>query len=236
MPITDLEGAMHAALARAGVIGPAPADTPAREPLPAQDPRDPAQRAEQAQEPAQAQEQEKAGEPGNYREQIPGWTPEVEARARQELAGLGLSDEHAGAVLDMYARQVAGAVAARRVETESALKKEWGREYDGNMSVARMTAFGLGEEFCRMLDETGAGDDPRLIRALYKLGLERRARAEAGERASAATGKATTREQALAHIDKVRRNPKHPYNRPEDPRHAQAVEELAALYRVAYEE
>jgi hypothetical protein len=52
------------------------------------------------------------------------------------------------------------------------LKQEWGDKYQANIELARSVVAKFGDEqFTRYIEESGLGNDPRLIKMLAKAGM-----------------------------------------------------------------
>jgi hypothetical protein len=64
-------------------------------------------------------------------------------------------------------------VKAAREKTVADMRKEYGGDYEGHMKAAgnALRRFG-GEELADYLDETGLGNDPRLMKAFVKIGMQ----------------------------------------------------------------
>jgi hypothetical protein len=100
------------------------------------------------------------------------------AQAREHFHKLGLSDTQAKGILEYYLgitnEQVKGsrtASAAALAETETALKKEWGRNYDMNVQLARAAIAKFGDgEFNSFLEESKLSNNPKFIKALARIG------------------------------------------------------------------
>ena len=62
-------------------------------------------------------------------------------------------------------------LAKQRETSEAQLRSEWGRNFDGNIRLAQkaMSQF-AGEDFRSYLEETGAGNDPRMVKAFAEIG------------------------------------------------------------------
>jgi hypothetical protein len=102
------------------------------------------------------------------------------AEVKKTFHGLGLSDAQARGVLEMYYRRVDGELKAKSESTKamqeasvSELKREYGEKWDAKLQTAQgvLKKFGdEGGEFTKFLDESGLGNDVRLIRLLTKVG------------------------------------------------------------------
>jgi hypothetical protein len=91
---------------------------------------------------------------------------------------LGLRNDQAEALLKHYGqtaldgqKQMTGQRDAARQAGTDALKKEWGDQFTANVDIARgaMMHFG-GEEIATLMEETGLGNDPRMVKFLAKVG------------------------------------------------------------------
>ena len=61
-------------------------------------------------------------------------------------------------------------IKAKRDEAVSALKKEWGAEYETKLDAAKVTAKRIGgDDFVKFLSDTGAGDHPTFIKIFQKI-------------------------------------------------------------------
>lgn len=99
------------------------------------------------------------------------------AKKLAELAhAKGISKEAFQELAKAYnANQIAEFEAQQKVVQENIksatieMKKEWGRDFEKNLAKAEaaiITVF--GEDFNKMLQETGLGNDPRVIRGMFK--------------------------------------------------------------------
>ena len=104
----------------------------------------------------------------------------------------GLSDKQAKALIEADLTFVKSSYEADKQSTESAklsaessLKQEWGDKFQANIELARSVVAKFGDEqFTRYIEESGLGNDPRLIKMLAKAGQ--------GLMEDRATGKGTT--------------------------------------------
>ena len=61
-------------------------------------------------------------------------------------------------------------IKAKREEAVTALKKEWGAEYETKLDAAKITAKRIGgDDFVKFLSDTGAGDHPTFIKIFHKI-------------------------------------------------------------------
>lgn len=121
----------------------------------------------------------------------------------------GLTDKQAKALIEADLTFVKSSYEADKQSTESAkltaesaLKQEWGDKYTANIELARSVVAKFGDEqFVRYVEESGLGNDPRLIKLLAKAGQ--------GLMEDRATGKGTTEiapnaAQAMAEINQLK--------------------------------
>lgn len=90
---------------------------------------------------------------------------------------LGLTTDQAKGAIALADAQMAEQAEAletaakeRDDAAEAALRKDWGEAYDERVKVATALAAERGEEFATMLDETGLGSNPEVIKLLYEFG------------------------------------------------------------------
>ena len=91
---------------------------------------------------------------------------------------LGLTQSQATGLFDWYAAGLSTSHQAHAQQTEKEydtcvenLKASWGAEYDKNIAITTkaVNEFG-GDELKQYLDESGAGNSPKLIQAFYNIG------------------------------------------------------------------
>jgi hypothetical protein len=105
------------------------------------------------------------------------YSDDLEAKFREFAFEKGLTQTQAQDLRDfhlanMVSEFTAGQTeqAGRIEEVMADLQREWGRATDQKIGAASHAAKTLGgEEFAAMLDETGLGNDPRLIRGFAKI-------------------------------------------------------------------
>lgn len=99
---------------------------------------------------------------------------------------MGLSDAQFNGAMEAYWEDMSGFVEglreARQQEFDdgmAALQKDWGGAHDTNMKVAKaaIAKFG-GAEFVDLLDVTGLGNHPALLKAFYQAGQQTLSRDE----------------------------------------------------------
>lgn len=165
------------------------------------------------------------------------WDEGFEKAALPIAHGLGLSPQQLQGLVDFYAGHQAEAFAAagraRQLEetrATEALQAEWGTDYTVKLSqAARAARYFGGEDLVNLLNETGLGNNPRLIRAFERAG------ALLGEDTlRGATGSST---QAMAPTDAMRKArelmQKPGYLKREHPDHFDLVAEVNAMFERA---
>jgi hypothetical protein len=110
-----------------------------------------------------------ASDGGELDEELAGWFREAAHEA-------GLSQDQAQKLLQKWDESnspeaYAEKLAKGKEQVEKQLREEWGKEFDANFNYAvkAMDQF-AGEDFRSYLDETGMGNDPRMIRAMSQIG------------------------------------------------------------------
>jgi hypothetical protein len=150
---------------------------------------------------------------------------------------LGLSDDQAQSILNLYADRVrANADQNRRPtygEAVATLQAEWGDAMPRKIAAANRAVDALGGERLRAhLRRTGLTNDDHLVRLFADLG-ERMTR-EQIQRARVSRGAAVDRETVLIEYDRRMRDPEDPYWKAGHPDHKRAVAEMARLSTQVY--
>jgi hypothetical protein len=108
-----------------------------------------------------------------------------------------------------HAAEAAVSEGTDEAETLATLHAEWGGAFEKKLEAARLVTKRIGPAFERQLDETGLGNDPRLIKRLAEVGAPL---LEAHDR-----------------YMRTKFNPDYPVNRLDHRDHAQAVAEMERL-------
>lgn len=124
----------------------------------------------------------------------------------------GLNPRQAQALLDGYTKFSEARLGKQATEMQAGLdtlKKEWGGAWDNNLSSATRAVKELGgEELSKVLDETGLGNHPVLVKFFAKLGKEI-------TEEPVIVGDATEQQSSLdaiqTKINAIMADPKHPY-------------------------
>lgn len=109
-----------------------------------------------------------------------GLPPEALAEAAAAFHSAGLNKKQAAAVMAVYAGRLEAARAAEaeavqmaRATAERDLKAEWGAAYADRLHAAKRAALDAGgDDFLRVLDESGLGNNPVVLKALANVGLK----------------------------------------------------------------
>lgn len=165
------------------------------------------------------------------------WDEGFEKAALPIAHGLGLSPKQLQGLVDFYAGHQAEAFAAagraRQLEetrATEALRAEWGPDYTVKLSqAARAARYFGGDELVNLLNESGLGNNPQLIRAFEKAG------ALLGE--DSLKGAAESSGRSLAPADAMRKArelmQKPGYLKREHPDHFDLVAEVNAMFERA---
>lgn len=162
---------------------------------------------------------------------------EVISGYAEEAHRLGLNTKQASELLGWYEQTtVQGSdkmnqvIESGKLEAQNKLKSEWGEAYDQKIELARAASRAGGEDFVAALDESGAGNDPRVIKFLAeKVGAMMGEDRMVGV---ARTNMKLTPEQAGQKMAELRRDPDFmkQYTRGYEPGHKEAVEQMRKLY------
>lgn len=144
----------------------------------------------------------------------------------------GLSTSQAQVLVDWYAADQRGVLKAggeALAVAETALKDEWKAAYPKNLGLAKAAAREIGgKELIDLLDQTGLGNHPVILKAFAKLG---RSYAEDGLISGEFEGVPTNAE-VQKQISVILNDRKHPYFTANMPGHTEAVEEMARLHQL----
>ena len=165
------------------------------------------------------------------------WDEGFEKAALPIAQGLGLTPQQLQGLVDFYAGHQAEAFAAagrvRQLEetrATEALRAEWGPDYTVKLSqAARAARYFGGEELVNLLNETGLGNNPQLIRAFERAG------ALLGEDtlrgATGASAQATAPTDAMRKARELMQKPG--YLKRDHPDHFDLVAEVNAMFERA---
>lgn len=158
----------------------------------------------------------------------------VEQKMLEQAHRLGLNNAQASELVNWATEDHIASINALREGAEKALKQEWGTAYDKNVAVAQR---GLREfaddELIDLINSTGLGNHPALIRMAHKIGAALSEDSAIGE---GATGNVMTPADAKAKIGQIMADPKHLYHAQHagQPGHKEAVEEMQRLFQMAH--
>ena len=120
---------------------------------------------------------------------------------------------------------------AQELET---LKSTWGEAFDVKVNYARQALVELNDpEFTKFLDQTGLGNNAKVIKALA--GLGEKFLKESSEKGGKGTQEpAFTPAEAQKEYSKILGDVTHPYFIKDHPNHKAAVEEVSRLFKAAH--
>ena len=154
---------------------------------------------------------------------------------------IGLTQDQATNMLQLYAaveneqsKASDRANADFAVESQIELKREWGVDYDSKIDMAqRAFAQFATPEFSKIMDETGIGNHPELLKAFSKVG-----EAMGDDKLVVGTGRAVgmSPQQAKEEIESLYRDKEFSkaYLDRTDPGHKDASSKMGGLFKVAY--
>lgn len=117
-------------------------------------------------------------------------------------------------------------------QAEAALRKEWGRAYDQNISMVKTVIKKFGGEDAQHLMESSFANDPAVLKMISKM-----AKAFSEDQLEGVpSGLTLTPAEAMQEISNIRQNEKHPFYDETHPEHQAAVERMQTLYKLAYPE
>jgi hypothetical protein len=166
-----------------------------------------------------------------------------EKQLRELLFKSGLTNAQANTIWKQLQAEAVSAFDSERVSRQEAAKKavevlrgEWKDQFDTNMSKAKNAAkiFG-GQELLDVLDSSGLGNDPRVIKAFTAIGKLVSEDQSVYARATA-HGFQPGPEQAKIDIANLQTNKEFmdAYMTPTNPGHAAAKERMNRLYQTAF--
>jgi len=163
---------------------------------------------------------------------------------RETAHGLNLTQNQANKLMDAYKSKVTQQYSAHQAQVsqvqqaaEQQLKQDWGGQYDDKLRGAKAAAksFG-GDEFVAYLNESGLGNDVRMIKTFSKI-YDDMTESSAPIVDSNNPGFAMTPEQAKTAIGNLKRSREfmEAYMSPTHPGHESAVDEMQKLHQLRYE-
>lgn len=163
---------------------------------------------------------------------------DLEKNFRTAAHSNGLNKKQASALYEQFVKHQIERTSAWEVgqtqskqKVESDLRREHGAQYEGFLTSAK-TAVGqyADPEFRQYLDETGLGNDPRMIRMFGRIGKEM-----VGEQRLVGKPQMTASSADIQRtISEHRERYKEPLWNKEHPDHAMRVKEMNTLYQTAF--
>ena len=101
-------------------------------------------------------------------------SPEMQQEFMKVAHGLGLNNKQVQEILNFEAQRInkdAEVFSNAMQESEMELKKEYGKAYDQKIASAQRAVRDIGDDdFVKLLDETGMGNHPAMVRFAAKIG------------------------------------------------------------------
>jgi len=94
----------------------------------------------------------------------------AESELRKVAHEMDVSKQAFEAIVGKYYGQMANQMVQSRVQGETALKEEFGDKYDENVKIAQRFAGNCSEEFRELMEKTGMGNNPIIIKEFINLG------------------------------------------------------------------
>ena len=147
---------------------------------------------------------------------------------------LNLTNEQASGLMSHMAKDAVADNQRREQEMKEAIdgmKKEWGMAFDEKMGEAtRAVAILGGQELVDVLNETGLGNHPAMIKLFANLGSQLKEPATLPGQGSQAG--VLTPEEAQSQIEDIYNNKEHPYHEG----NPEAIKKMQRLFGMAYPE
>ena len=122
-------------------------------------------------------------------------------------------------------------LAVSKAETENALKKEWGYDYDKQVRNAKRALEVYGDPELQELMKGEAGNIPAVVKFFAKIGSEV---TEDMAKNTLNNTLAVSPLDAKAEIDSIYANANHAYHKPYDKDHKNAVEHMRQLHEKVF--
>ena len=162
------------------------------------------------------------------------WDKALESDFRAVAHRLGLTSPQVQGLVEFEGRRTLTGLQTRTQEAQAvitALQAEWGPSYEPNLEVAGRAVRHLGgDDLAKALNRTGAGNDPAIIRAFVRAG---KMLVEDGAISGEVEGHPSSSD-ARAQANEIMADTKGPYWNKADPRHADTVKKVQALFQLAF--
>lgn len=148
-----------------------------------------------------------------------------------------LLPDQAQKMLDWFNDRASGNMTKAQQEQQSrmeqgwqSLEKEWGAGFEKNIQAAKMVVKEFGnKEVIDYLNETGLGDDPKLVKFLAQIGQNLK---EDSFKEEAVSHLSMTPQEAKKKYTEIMADSNHPYRNPQHPGHKEAVAEVGKLFEI----
>ena len=122
-------------------------------------------------------------------------------------------------------------IAVGKQETENSLKQEWGYDYDKQVRNAKRALEVYGDPELQQLMQGEAGNNPAVVKFFARIGKDI---TEDMAKNTQNNTLATSPLDAKAEIDGIYANTNHPYHKPYDKGHKEAVEHMRQLHEKVF--
>ena len=133
--------------------------------------------------------------------------------------------------IDTDASKQDARLAVGKQETENSLKQEWGYDYDKQVRNAKRALEVYGDPELQQLMQGEAGNNPAVVKFFARIGKDI---TEDMAKNTQNNTLATSPLDAKAEIDGIYANSNHPYHKPYDKGHKEAVEHMRQLHEKVF--
>lgn len=167
---------------------------------------------------------------------VPGYDPEYVKQFSEVSHRLGLSKDQVEGLVNFQVDQINGTMIQLNKNKNMATKELqdlWGGAYEKNLALGQRAAETLGLK--DYLNQTGLGNEPRLVRAFSRMGQMM----VENNLIEPDTEGIPSKENVLQEALQIRSDSNHPlhkaYHDPHDPRHDEAVGKVNRMYQSAFD-
>jgi len=151
---------------------------------------------------------------------------------------IGLNQDQVSALLNFQMKSIdndvskeGSRIAVGKQETENSLKQEWGYDYDKQVRNAKRALEVYGDPELQQLMQGEAGNNPAVVKFFARIGKDI---TEDMAKNTQNNTLATSPLDAKAEIDGIYANTNHPYHKPYDKGHKEAVEHMRQLHEKVF--
>ena len=151
---------------------------------------------------------------------------------------IGLNQDQVSALLNFQMKSIdndvskeGSRIAVGKQDTENSLKQEWGYDYDKQVRNAKRALEVYGDPELQQLMQGEAGNNPAVVKFFARIGKDI---TEDMAKNTQNNTLATSPLDAKAEIDGIYANTNHPYHKPYDKGHKEAVEHMRQLHEKVF--